>query len=94
MGLTPEAAKAKIAEIAAHNDPTTHATLMMGQNRAAMDSLLKYQQQEGLSRGIFTTPINAIRRAGGYIQKAGAEAVGSVQEFAGGIETLPRNTYV
>lgn len=85
MGLTPEAAKAKIAEIAAHNDPTTHATLMMGQNRAAVDSLLKYQQQEGLSRGIFTTPINAIRRAGGYIQKAGAEAMGSVQEFAGGI---------
>jgi len=85
MGLTPEAAKAKIAEIAAHNDPKTHAALMMGQNRAAIDSLLKYQQQEGLSRGIFTTPINAIRRAGGHVQKTMAEAVGTVQEATAGV---------
>lgn len=85
MGMTPEMARAKIAQFHSHNDPGTVKQMLAGTQTASVDALMKYNQQEGLNKGILTSPYNAIKRSMMGVQKAAAGAVGNVLETVGGV---------
>lgn len=83
QGLTPEMAQAKLAQISAHGDASTVGTMLAGNQRGSIDSLLKYQQQEGLNKGILTPLYNYAKRGFMAVQRAGASAVGETLEQVG-----------
>jgi hypothetical protein len=83
MGLTHEMAMAKLTQYAAYGDDKTVKQMLAGSERGSIDSMLKYQQQEGLNKGIFTTPYNVGKRGFMAVQRAGARVVGEVLEDVG-----------
>jgi hypothetical protein len=83
MGMTPEMAQAKLAQMHTYNDPKSVEQMMSGVQRGSIDSILKYNQQEGLNKGILTTPYNAVKRGLMRVQDAGANFVGNVNELGG-----------
>lgn len=85
MGLPPEVATAKLAEFASRLSPETNKAMVAGVDTASISAISKYRQQESLDKGIFTTPINAVKIPMMKVQRQGAKLVGNAMEAAGGI---------
>jgi hypothetical protein len=85
MGMTPEMAQAKVAQFHTFNDPNSTNQMLSGSRRASIDSLLKYQQQEGLNKGFLTGTYNAVKRGLMKAQQVGAKGVGGALEDIAGL---------
>lgn len=91
MGMTPEMAHAKLAQIGAFGDNKAVGQMLAGNTRASKDALLKYQQQEGLDKGIFSSSYNAVKSGVMSIQRASAGRVGEVLEDVGDLTDSVQN---
>lgn len=85
MGMTHEMAVAKLAQFSASRDPKTVNQNLAALGRASTDQLLNYQRQEGLNKGIFQQPYDAVMGFGMGVQKAGSRMVGRFTETVGNI---------
>ena len=90
-GMTPEMARAKIAQFASYNDPKTVSQMLAGSQKFSVESLMDYQRQEGLNKGILSSPYNAVRGVFMDVQRMGATAVGNFQEGIGGMADSVQN---
>lgn len=94
MGLSGDQSQALLARMHAMNDPATVKNMMAGNSRGAADSILKYQQQEGLNKGFMTPILQGAFGVGRAVQTAGARAVGTVNEIAADVGDKLENTWV
>lgn len=91
MGLSPDMAQAKLAQIASFGDDKTVSQMLAGNQRASIDSLSKYNQQEGLNKGILTSLYNPVKRGFMSVQKVGARGVGNFIEDVGEMSDSVQN---
>ncbi len=85
MGLSPESATAKLSEYSALISPKTSAAMLAGADTASVNALSKYRQQEGLDKGIFTTPYNAVKHGLMAVQETGALGVSGALSRMGAV---------
>ena len=78
LGLGEDESRAIINQMAALSDPKSSQTRNAGFDSAERDYTLKFQDQHGLNRGIFTNPINAVTAVGRQIQGLGSSLVGGL----------------
>lgn len=82
MGLSADQSQALLARMHAYNDPRTVQNMLAGNSRGAIDSLMKYQQQEGLNKGFMTPIIQGAYGIGMGVQEVGSRAAGVINEGA------------